>query len=274
MGDGINDAPAMKVADVGISVDTAVDIAKESADVILLEKDLMILERGIITGREIFGNIIKYIKITASSNFGNVFSFLFASAFLPFLPMLPIQILILGLIYDIACISIPWDHMDKEFLEKPRTWSADSISKFMIWFGPTSTIFDITTFLLLYYILGPRIFGGYFSTLSTAEQTSFIAFFHAGWFVLSLWTQTIVIHALRSPKIPIIGSRASFIVTTITLTGIIFGTLIPYTNFGASLGLAPLPIDVYGWLLLTVICYLIVVTFVKKIYIQKYGELL
>ena len=274
MGDGINDAPAMKEADVGISVDTAVDIAKESADVILLEKDLMILERGIISGREIFGNIIKYIKMTASSNFGNVFAVLFASAFLPFLPMLPLQMLFLSLIYDISCISIPWDNMDKEFIEKPRAWSADSISSFMIWLGPTSSIFDITTFLLLYFIICPQVTGGSFHTLDASGQTLFIAVFHAGWFIESLWTQTLVIHALRTPKLPFIKSSASFIVTTITLLGIIVGTVIPYTNFGASLGMAPIPLNFYEWLFATVVAYMILVTVMKNIYIKRYGELL
>jgi len=274
MGDGINDAPAMKEADVGISVDTAVDIAKESADVILLEKDLMILERGIISGREIFGNIIKYIKMTASSNFGNVFAVLFASAFLPFLPMLPLQMLFLSLIYDISCISLPWDNMDEEFLEKPRAWSADSISSFMIWLGPTSSIFDITTFLLLYYVICPQVTGGSYHTLDNSGQVLFMAVFHAGWFIESLWTQTLVIHALRTPKIPFLQSRASFIVTSITLVGILVGTVIPYTGFGANLGMQPVPVNFYGWLALTVFAYMIVVTIFKNIYIKRYGELL
>ena len=274
MGDGINDAPAMKEADVGISVDTAVDIAKESADVILLEKDLMILERGIIDGRKIFGNIIKYIKMTASSNFGNVFAVLFASAFLPFLPMLPIQMLFLSLIYDISCISLPWDNVDEEFLEKPRAWSADSISSFMIWLGPTSSIFDITTFLLLYYVICPQVTGGSYHSLDASGQVLFMAVFHAGWFIESLWTQTLVIHALRTPKIPFLQSRASFSVTVITLVGILVGTVIPYTGFGANLGMQPVPVNFYGWLALTVLAYMIVVTIFKHIYMKRYGELL
>lgn len=183
LGDSINDAPAMKVADVGISVDTAVDIAKESADVILLKKDLMILERGIISGRETFGNIMKYIKATASSNFGNMFSVPVASTFLP---ILPLQILFLNLIYDISCVSIPWDHMDKEYLDKPKRWNASSIGKFMIWLGPTSSVFDITTYLLMYFIICPAVVGGNFHTLTPEQQVTFIAVFHAGWFVESL----------------------------------------------------------------------------------------
>ena len=160
MGDGINDAGALEASDVGISVDNAVDIAKESADVILLEKDLMVLEKGIIEGRKTYANIIKYIKMTASSNFGNVFSVLVASAFLPFLPMASLHLILLNLIYDISCIAIPWDNVDDDFLEKPRTWDASSVSKFMLWIGPTSSVFDITTYLLMYFIISPMFTNG------------------------------------------------------------------------------------------------------------------
>ncbi len=274
LGDGINDAPAMKAADVGISVDTAVDIAKESADVILLEKDLMILERGILSGRETFGNIMKYIKATASSNFGNMFSVLVASSFLPFLPMLPLQILFLNLIYDISCISIPWDRMDKEYLEKPKKWTASSIGKFMVWLGPTSSIFDITTYLLMYFVVCPAVIGGSYHSLSSDQQVAFIAIFHAGWFVESLWSQTLVLHALRTPQIPFIQSRGSFIMTVITTLGIVVGTLLPFTNFGQNLGLGILPNQYWLWLVVTILAYLLLVTLVKKIYIQRYQELL
>ncbi len=274
MGDGINDAPAMKEADVGISVDTAVDIAKESADVILLEKDLMILEQGILSGRKIFGNIMKYIKMTASSNFGNMFSVLVASIFLPFLPMLPIQILFLNLIYDISCVSIPWDNMDEEYLEKPRKWDASSMSSFMIWLGPTSSIFDITTYLLMYFVICPQILGGSYHTLSTEQQLVFIALFQAGWFIESLWSQTLVIHALRTPKVPFLQSNASFAVTSITALGIAIGTILPYTNFGKELGMLPLPGTFFIWLLITIIAYLTLVTFIKQLYMRRFGELL
>lgn len=274
LGDGINDAPAMKAADVGISVDTAVDIAKESADVILLEKDLMILERGIISGRETFGNIMKYIKATASSNFGNMFSVLVASTFLPFLPMLPLQILFLNLIYDISCVSIPWDHMDREYLDEPKRWEASSIGKFMIWLGPTSSVFDITSYLLMYFVICPAVIGGEFHTLTPAQQVAFIAVFHAGWFVESLWSQTLVLHALRTPKIPFIQSRGSFIMTAITSLGIAVGTVLPFTNFGQSLGLAALPTDYWLWLAATIVAYLALVTIVKRFYIHRYKELL
>lgn len=274
LGDGINDAPAMKVADIGISVDTAVDIAKESADVILLEKDLTILERGILSGRETFGNIMKYIKATASSNFGNMFSVLVASTFLPFLPMLPLQILFLNLIYDVSCISLPWDKMDKEYLHEPKKWEASSIGKFMVYFGPTSSIFDITTYLLMYFIICPAVVGGDFHTLDAQQKIVFIALFHAGWFVESLWSQTLVLHALRTPKIPFIQSNATFAMFTITTLGIVVGSILPFTGFGAELGLMPLPGTYWTWLVVTILAYLTLVTMVKKFYIKKFGELL
>ncbi|MGM0109086.1 magnesium-translocating P-type ATPase [Enterococcus mundtii] len=274
LGDGINDAPAMKVADIGISVDTAVDIAKESADVILLEKDLMILEKGLLSGRETFGNIMKYIKATASSNFGNMFSVLVASTFLPFLPMLPLQILFLNLIYDVSCISLPWDRMDKEYLHEPKKWEASSIGKFMVYFGPTSSVFDITTYLLMYFVICPAVVGGSYHTLTGSQQILFIALFHAGWFVESLWTQTLVLHALRTPKVPFLQSNATFIMFSITTLGILVGSVLPFTNFGEGLGLLPLPANYWIWLIVTVIAYLGLVTFMKKIYINKFGELL
>lgn len=274
LGDGINDAPAMKAADVGISVDTAVDIAKESADVILLEKDLMVLERGIVSGRETFGNIMKYIKATASSNFGNMFSVLIASTFLPFLPMLPLQLLFLNMIYDISCISIPWDHMDKEYLDEPKSWISANIGKFMLWIGPTSSVFDITTYLLMYFVICPAMLGGSYHTLSPAQQATFIAIFHAGWFVESLWTQTMVLHALRTPKVPFLQSRASFSMIAITTLGIAVGTIVPFTNFGRNLWMLPLPGNYWLWLFVTMVLYLALVTVVKRIYIRRYGELL
>lgn len=274
LGDGINDAPAMKAADVGISVDTAVDIAKESADVILLEKDLMVLERGIVSGRETFGNIMKYIKATASSNFGNMFSVLIASTFLPFLPMLPLQLLFLNMIYDISCISIPWDHMNKEYLDEPKSWISANIGKFMLWIGPTSSVFDITTYLLMYFVICPAMLGGSYHTLSPAQQATFIAIFHAGWFVESLWTQTMVLHALRTPKVPFLQSRASFSMIAITTLGIAVGTIVPFTNFGRNLGMLPLPGNYWLWLFVTMVLYLALVTVVKRIYIRRYGELL
>ncbi len=276
LGDGINDAAAMRASDVGVSVNNAVDIAKESADVILLEKDLTVLEQGIIEGRKTYGNMIKYIKMTASSNFGNVFSVLVASAFLPFLPMAAIHLVLLNLIYDISCISLPWDNVDEEFLRVPRRWDASSIASFMLWIGPTSSIFDITTFALMYFIIAPKLVGGkLFSQLTDpALQAQYIGIFQAGWFVLSMWTQTLVIHMIRTPKIPFLQSRASAPVVLLTFAGIIVLTIIPFTAFGAAIGLQPLPPVYFAWLLLTVALYMAVAQWFKNIYVRRYGELL
>ncbi|MGY0837220.1 magnesium-translocating P-type ATPase [Aerococcus urinaeequi] len=274
LGDGINDSPALRAADVGISVDNAVDIAKESADIILLEKDLMILEKGILAGRKVFGNTMKYIKATTSSNFGNVFSVLIASIFLPFLPMLPIQLLFLGLIYEIASMSLPWDDMDKEYLYLPKKWEASSIQKFMVWFGPTSSIFDVTTFIITFFLIAPSIAGGQFVNLNEGQQTLFIAIFQSSWFIVSLWTQTLVLYTLRTPKIPFIQSRPSNMVLAITGIGILIGTFAPYTGLGRALGLAALPIQFWGLLAATVVLYLILVQIVKHIYVKRHGELL
>ena len=258
MGDGINDAAAMKASDVGISVDTAVDIAKESAHVILLEKDLMVLENGIVEGRKTYANMIKYIKMTASSNFGNMFSVLAASAFLPFLPMAPIHLILLNLIYDISCTAIPWDSVDREFLKVPRRWNSSSISKFMVWIGPTSSVFDITTYLLMYFIICPMMTGGQFfhHIVDAASQNYYISLFQSGWFVESMWSQTLVIHMLRTQKIPFIQSRASLPVIGLTFTGITVLTAIPFTPFGAAIGLTALPATYFAWLALTVVCYM------------------
>ncbi len=274
MGDGINDAAAMKASDVGISVDTAVDIAKESADVILLEKDLMVLEQGIIEGRKTYANMIKYIKMTASSNFGNMFSVLAASAFLPFLPMESIHLILLNLIYDISCTAIPWDNVDKEFLLKPRKWDATSISKFMIWIGPTSSVFDIVTYMVMYFFICPLVCGGAYHTLDASGKLMFIGLFQAGWFVESMWTQTLVIHMIRTPKIPFIQSNASLPVKFFTFLGIAVLTSIPFTKLGAELGLVPLPYIYFAILAVIVLSYMFLVTVVKKIYIRRYGEFL
>lgn len=275
MGDGINDAAAMKASDVGISVDSAVDIAKESADVILLEKDLMVLEKGIIEGRKTYTNMMKYIKITASSNFGNMFSVLIASAFIPFMPMMSIHLILLNLIYDLSCTSIPWDNVDKEYLKVPRKWDASGIGKFMIWMGPTSSIFDITTYLLMYFVISPAVCGGlYFHQItSPSMQALFIAVFQTGWFVESMWTQTLVIHMIRTPKIPFIQSRASWPVILLTFTGIATLTVIPFTGLGAAIGLVPLPAVYFSWLALTVLLYMALITVFKNIFIKKYGIL-
>jgi len=276
MGDGINDAAAMKASDIGISVDTAVDIAKESADVILLEKDLMVLEKGIIAGRKTYANMIKYIKMTASSNFGNMLSVLAASAFLPFLPMMPIHLILLNLIYDLSCTTIPWDNVDKEFLVVPRKWDASSIGKFMIWIGPTSSVFDISTYLLMYFIICPAMCGGlmFHQLTDAAMQVRYIALFQAGWFVESMWSQTLVIHMIRTPKIPFLQSRASASVMLFTFTGIAALTIIPFTAFGAAIGLAALPPTYFLWLGLTVVLYMVLATIAKKFFVKRHGELL
>ncbi len=276
MGDGINDASALEASDVGISVDNAVDIAKESADVILLEKDLMVLENGILEGRKTYANIIKYVKMTASSNFGNVFSVLLASAFLPFLPMESLHLLLLNLIYDISCGAISWDNVDKEFLEKPRTWDADSVTKFMVWLGPISSVFDIVTYIFMYFIIAPMATGGLLFHQLTDPQVMalYIAVFQAGWFVESMWSQTLVIHMLRTPKIPFIQSRASKQLTLLTFIGIAMVTIIPFTSFGAYIGLAPLPSIYFLYFAITIILYMALVTVIKNLYVKKYKELL
>lgn len=274
MGDGINDAPAMKVSDVGISVDTAVDIAKESADVILLEKDLSVLRDGIIEGRKTYANMIKYIKMTASSNFGNMFSVLVASAFLPFLPMESIHLILLNLIYDISCIAIPWDNVDKEFLKKPRKWDASGIGRFMVWIGPTSSVFDIVTYALMYFVICPLVCGGAYKNLDANGQLVFMALFQTGWFVESMWSQTLVIHMIRTPKIPFVQSRASLPVTTLTFMGIFALTAIPFTPLGTAIGLTALPAIYFAYLAGIIFAYMCLVTIVKRVFVKKYGELL
>ena len=284
MGDGINDAAAMKSADVGISVDTAVDIAKESADIILLHKDLMVLEQGIVEGRKTYANMIKYIKMTASSNFGNMFSVLAASALLPFLPMESIHLIFLNLIYDLSCTAIPWDNVDEEFLREPKKWDASSVGSFMIWLGPASSIFDWTTYSFLYFVLCPMfvshgvLFNNLASVYSGAElmqmQNLYIAMFQAGWFVESMWSQTLVIHMIRTPKIPFIQSRASAPLTILTFTGIILLTIIPFTGFGTMLGLTALPGAYFAYLFPCIILYMLLATSLKKAYVRHYGELL
>lgn len=276
MGDGINDAEAMKVSDVGISVDTAVDIAKESASVVLLEKDLTVLEQGVIEGRKTYANMIKYIKMTASSNFGNMLSVLAASAFLPFLPMASIHLILLNLIYDISCTAISWDNVDKEYLSVPRRWNASGISRFMLWIGPTSSVFDIACYLLMYFVICPMFTGGltYSQLTDPSMKALYIALFQTGWFVESMWSQTLVIHMIRTPKIPFVQSRASVPVTFLTFAGIAVVTLIPFTPLGAALELTALPGVYFAWLAAIVAGYMLLATVVKKLYVRRYGELL
>ena len=259
LGDGINDAPALREADVGISVDTATDIAKESADIILLEKNLMVLEEGVVEGRVTFGNIIKYIKMTASSNFGNVLSMLVASIFLPFLPLLPLQILVLNLLYDISQLSIPFDRMDEDYLRAPRKWDAGDIGRFMVWIGPASSVFDITTFALLWFVFGAN---------SPAHQ----ALFQSGWFIESLLTQTLVVHMIRTRKIPFLQSSAAAPVLGLTTAIIAIGMLIPFTVIGNKLGMIELPAVYFAWLALTVVAYCVLTQLVKTLYMRRYGR--
>lgn len=274
MGDGINDAAAMKEADVGISVDTAVDIAKESASVILLEKDLTVLEQGVREGRKTFANMIKYIKITASSNFGNMFSVLAASAFLPFLPMASLHLILLNLIYDISCTAMSWDNVDEDYLKVPRKWSASGIERFMLIFGPTSSVFDIVTYLLLYFVICPMFTGGtiYSQLTDPAVKDAYISLFQTGWFVESMWTQTLVLHMIRTAKIPFAQSRASYSVSMLSLLGIAFVTALPFTSLGGAIGFSALPTLYFVFLTLVVLGYSLLVTMMKKAYIRRYGE--
>ena len=257
LGDGINDAGALRQSDVGISVDTAVDIAKESADIILLEKDLLVLEDGVLEGRKTFGNITKYIKMTASSNFGNMFSVLAASAFLPFLPMLPIHLLIQNLLYDISQTTIPFDRMDPEYLRKPRKWDASDLSRFMICIGPISSIFDIITYLVMWYAFGCN---------SPEHQT----LFQSGWFIEGLLSQTLIVHMIRTRKIPFIQSRATWPVMGLTCFIMAVGIVIPFTRFGASIGLMPLPLSYFPWLIGILLSYCALTQVVKVWYIKRF----
>lgn len=257
LGDGINDASALRQSDVGISVDTAVDIAKESADIILLEKDLMVLEAGVIEGRKTFGNIMKYIKMTASSNFGNMFSVLAASAFLPFLPMLPIHLLVQNLLYDVSQTTIPFDRMDPEYLRKPRRWDASDLSRFMICIGPISSIFDIALFLVMWYV---------FACNSPEHQ----ALFQSGWFVEGLLSQTLIVHMIRTRKIPFVQSCASWPVTGLTILIMGVGILLPFTGIGNSIGLVPLPWSYFPWLIAILLSYCILTQFIKNLYIKHF----
>ena len=260
------------------------DVAKDSAEIILLEKDLMILEQGIIEGRKTYANMIKYIKMTASSNFGNMFSVLAASALLPFLPMMSVHLIFLNLIYDLSCTAIPWDNVDEEFLTRPRKWDASSVGNFMLWIGPTSSIFDWTTYSFLYFILCPMFtsHGILFNDLAnhftgaelSAIQANYIAMFQAGWFVESMWSQTLVIHMIRTPKIPFIQSNASLPLTLLTFTGIAVLSIIPFTGFGKILGFLPLPGTYFVYLIPCILLYMLLATVLKKAYVRHYGELL
>jgi P-type Mg2+ transporter len=257
MGDGINDAPALKAADVGISVDSAVDIAKESSDIILLENSLLVLEQGVLEGRRVFGNIVKYIKMAASSNFGNMFSVVGASAFLPFLPMLPIQVLTNNLLYDFSQTTIPTDEVDADWLTKPRKWEIGGILRFILFIGPISSIFDYLTFFMMLYAF---------------HCWHNPALFHTGWFVESLFTQTLIIHVIRTNKIPFLQSWASWplILTSIIIVAV--GAGLTVSPLAGALGFVALPSRY--WLLLAVIlvCYVVLTQLIKTWFYRRFGE--
>ena len=258
LGDGINDSPALRTADIGISVDTAVDIAKESADIILLEKNLMVLEQGVIEGRRTFGNITKYIKMAASSNFGNMFSVIGASIFLPFLPMLPIQILVQNLLYDISQAAIPFDEVDQEFSEKPRKWEIGNLARFMFFIGPISSIFDYATFGVMWFV---------FAANTPGAQS----LFQSGWFVEGLLSQTLIVHIIRTGKIPFIQSRAAAPLLFMTLAIMLIGMYIPFSPLAPMIGLQPLPGAYFVWLVGILFAYAALTQWVKVWFIRRYG---
>ncbi len=258
LGDGINDAPALRAADIGISVDSAVDIAKEAADIILLEKSLMVLDDGVVEGRRTFSNMLKYIRMTASSNFGNVFSVLVASAFLPFLPMLPLQLLVQNLLYDVAQTGIPFDNVDDELVRAPLRWNPADIGRFMIFFGPISSIFDIATFALMWWV---------FDANSLASQS----LFQSGWFVVGLLTQTLVVHMIRTPKLPFIQSRAATPLLLLSAAIMAVGVFLPMGPLAPYFKLQPLPSTYFAWLVAILLGYAILTSVMKRLYIRWYG---
>lgn len=259
MGDGINDAPALHQADVGISIDSAVDIAKETADIILLEKDLMVLEEGVLEGRRTFGNIIKYIKMAASGNFGNMISVIAASVFLPFLPMLPVQILTQNLLCDFSQMGIPFDRVDQEYLKKPHKWETKSIKNFMAFFGPLSSIFDLLCFAVMWWAVG-------------ANRTELSPLFQCGWFVFGTVSQVLVIHMIRTEKLPFIHSRSSMPLLISTCIVVIAAVVIGFTNFSVAFDMRPLPMGFVPWLVVILAGYLICVQMLKKVYRKRFGE--
>jgi Mg2+-importing ATPase len=257
MGDGINDAPALKTADVGISVDSAVDIAKESSDIILLENSLLVLEEGVVEGRKVFGNIIKYIKMAASSNFGNMFSVLGGSLFLPFLPMLPIQVLTNNLLYDFSQTSIPTDEVDREWLERPRKWDLGSLRRFILYIGPISSIFDYMTYFIMLYVF---------------HAWNNPALFHTGWFVESLFTQTLIIHVIRTNKIPFLQSRASKALIATSIIIVAVGAWLTVSPLAGTLGFVRLPALYWPLLLGMLVAYVLLTQVVKMWFVRRFGE--
>ena len=274
MGDGVNDAAAMRESDCGISVDSAVDVAREAADIILLEKDLMVLEHGIECGRTTYANMIKYVKMTVSSNFGNIFSVLVAAALLPFLPMTAVQLLLLNLIYDLTCTAVPWDNVDEASVRTPRRWDTGSVRRFMVAFGPLSSVFDILTYVALFFIVCPAAAGGAWGTLDAAGQAVFAGTFQAGWFIESMWTQTLVVHLIRTEKVPFVGSRASLPLCALGATGIAVACVLPVTPLGAALDFCALPATFWPILATMVAGYAALAMLAKRRYVRRNGSLL
>ena len=274
MGDGVNDAAAMRESDCGISVDSAVDVAREAADIILLEKDLMVLEHGIECGRTTYANMIKYVKMTVSSNFGNIFSVLVAAALLPFLPMTAVQLLLLNLIYDLTCTAVPWDNVDEASVRTPRRWDTGSVRRFMVAFGPLSSVFDILTYAALFFIVCPAAAGGAWGTLDAAGQAVFAGTFQAGWFIESMWTQTLVVHLIRTEKVPFVGSRASLPLCALGATGIAVACVLPVTPLGAALDFCALPATFWPILATMVAGYAALAMLAKRRYVRRNGSLL
>ena len=269
LGDGINDAPSLKTADVGISVDTAVDVAKESADIVLLEKSLLVLEDGIMEGRRVFNNIIKYIRMGASSNFGNMFSVVGGSYFLPFLPMDPIQILVNNLLYDFSQTAIPTDNVDEEFLLKPRRWNIENVRNFMMFIGPISSIFDYATFSLMLFFFHCRNFIN--PAAGDSVEPDSAKLFHSGWFVESLVTQTLIVYIIRTRKLPFIESRPSAALLGTTLLVVAAGAWLPYSPFANWLGFVPLPLSYWYWLTGFMVLYAVLTHKVKVWFHNRYG---
>lgn len=274
LGDGLNDLPAVIRADVGISVENATEAVRESANVILLKKDLNVLEEGVLEGREAFANMLKYIKITASSNFGNICAIVAASVLLPFFPMTSIQLLLLNLLYDILCLILPWDHVDADLLTKPLEWSGRTLGKFMTFFGPVSSLFDLLTFVFLYFVLCPGVCDGSFGSLSAEKQSLFISMFQTGWFLESMWTQVLILQLLRTKQLPLIQSRPGRMVTGVTILGIVLFTLLPVTPVGKMLGMTAMSPVYFLFLVADVIAYLLLVTLAKAFYIKKNQDLI
>ncbi len=258
MGDGINDAPALRAADIGISVDGGVDIAKEAADIILLERSLMVLEKGVIEGRKTFSNMLKYIRMAASSNFGNVFSVLIASIFLPFLPMLPLHLLVQNLLYDISQIAIPFDTVDAELVSQPLAWNPEGIGRFMLFFGPISSVLDVVTFAVMWYVF-------------EANATEHQSLFQSGWFVVGLLTQTLIVHMIRTPKIAFIESRAAWPLISATLIIMAIGIFLPMGPLADYFKLQPLPWPYFVWLLGILFSYALLTSLMKRYYIRRFG---